>query len=159
MSKLLARAPGFWRAGGPRAGFWLEPLQTRWADNDVYGHINNVQYYAFFDTAINTYLIREGGLDIHRSAAIGLCVESKCEFKRPLAFPQPLEVGLRVGKLGTSSVRYDLAIFDADEAAEPAASGHFVHVFVDRARPDRTTPIPDSLRQALQALCDEGSKL
>ena len=128
------------------------PIQTRWKDNDVYGHVNNVEYYSFFDTAINAWLIREGGLDIERGEVIGLCVESHCEFKAALSFPEPIEVGLRVGKLGTSSVRYELGIFregGADE--EVTAEGHFVHVFVDR-RTRRPVPIPEPLRAALERL-------
>ncbi len=130
-------------------GFRL-PVATRWADNDVYGHVNNVEYYAWFDTAINAYLIGEGGLDIHTGDVIGLCVESHCEYKAAVSYPEGVEVGVRVARLGTSSVRYELAIF-RDGTEEPAALGHFVHVFVDReAR--RPTPIPEQLRAALAAL-------
>ena len=128
------------------------PLQTRWKDNDVYGHVNNVEYYSFFDTAINAWLIREGGLDIERGEVIGLCVESHCEFKAALTFPEPIEVGLRVGKLGTSSVRYELGVFRAGGADEEVtAEGHFVHVFVDRET-RRPVPIPDGLRAAMERL-------
>jgi acyl-CoA thioester hydrolase len=86
-------------------------IPTRWNDNDVYGHVNNVEYYAFFDTVINTWLIREGGLDIHAGEVIGLCAESHCEFRAALAFPETIEAGLRVDRLGRSSVRYELALF------------------------------------------------
>jgi acyl-CoA thioester hydrolase len=128
----------------------LEPMPTRWMDNDVYGHINNVLYYSFFDTAINQYLITQGGLDITQSPIIGLAVESHCQYLQPLSFPAVIEVGLRVGKLGTSSVRYELAVFK--QAAElAAATGYFVHVFVDR-NTRRAVPIPASIRQALQRL-------
>ena len=126
------------------------PVATRWADNDVYGHVNNVEYYAWFDTAINAYLIGEGGLDIRAGDTIGLCVESHCEFRAPVTFPETVAVGLRVGKLGHSSVRYELAIFRAGVAA-PAAQGWFVHVFV-RRDDRRPTPIPDGLRTALARL-------
>ncbi len=126
------------------------PIQTRWGDNDVYGHVNNVVYYAWFDTAINTFLVDRGGLDIHGGAEIALCVESHCAFKAPLAFPDMVEVGLRVGKLGSSSVRYELGVAGA-ASATLSAEGHFVHVFVDRAT-RRPTPIPAGVRTALEAL-------
>ena len=125
-------------------------IPTRWKDNDVYGHVNNVEYYSYFDTVINTWLIREGGLDIHTGEIIGICAESHCEFKGPLEFPEPVEAHLRVGKLGRSSVRYEIALFTPG-ADEPAAEGWFVHVFVDRAS-RRPVPIPDGLRAALQRL-------
>jgi len=128
------------------------PIQTRWKDNDVYGHVNNVEYYSFFDTAINAWLIREGGLDIERGDVIGLCVESHCEFKAALTFPESIEVGLRVGKLGKSSVRYELGIFRAGGPDdEVTAEGHFVHVFVDRET-RRPVPIPDPLRACMERL-------
>src|SRR3954466_12906538 len=101
-------------------------IQTRWKDNDVYGHVNNVEYYSYFDTAINAWLIREGGLDIERGQIIVLCVESHCEFRAALQFPEVIEVGLRVGRLGNSSVRYELGVFHAGED-EVTAEGHFVH--------------------------------
>ena len=125
------------------------PITTRWNDNDIYGHINNVAYYAFFDSAANRYLI-ENGLDIHEATIIGVVVESKCQYHAPLAYPQDLVAGVRVDKLGNRSVTYGIAIFDArDERA--AAHGHFVHVFVDRAT---RTPvaIPVELRAALQRI-------
>lgn len=121
-------------------------ITTRWNDNDIYGHINNVAYYAFFDTAANRFLIEEGGLDIHAASVIGVVVESKCQYHAPLAYPQPLTAGVRVDRLGNRAVTYGIAIFGADELA--AAHGHFVHVFVDRAT--RTpVPIPAPLRAAL----------
>jgi acyl-CoA thioester hydrolase len=126
------------------------PIQTRWKDNDVYGHVNNVEYYSYFDTAINAWLIREGGLDIERGDIIGLCVESHCEYRAALTFPETIEVGLRVGKLGRSSVRYELGIFRTDDD-EPAAEGHFVHVFVDREN-RRPVAIPEPIRGALERL-------
>lgn len=125
-------------------------LPTRWDDNDVYGHVNNVRYYAFFDTAINRWLITEGGLDIHAGQTIGLCVESHCEFKAPLSFPESVTVGLRVGQLGRSSVRYEIGVFRTGDS-EPAATGWFVHVFVDRGE-RRPAPIPAGVRQALERL-------
>ncbi|WP_019200329.1 thioesterase family protein [Tsukamurella sp. 1534] len=124
-------------------------IPTRWKDNDVYGHVNNVEYYSFFDTVINTYLIREGGLDIHRGATIGLCVESHCRYDAPLAFPESVTAGLAVTRLGTSSVRYEVTLFDG--AGSPAAAGWFVHVFVDRET-RRPTGVPDGLREALGKL-------
>lgn len=126
------------------------PVATRWADNDVYGHVNNVEFYAWFDTAINAYLIGEGGLDIRAGDTIGLCVESHCEYRAPVAFPETVEVGLRVATLGRSSVRYELAIFRAG-VEEPAAVGWFVHVFVGR-EDRRPTAIPPGLRVALGRL-------
>jgi acyl-CoA thioester hydrolase len=125
-------------------------ISTRWDDNDVYGHVNNVQYFAFFDTAINAWLVREGGLDIHAGDVIGLCAESHCAYRAGVAFPDAVEVGLRVEHLGDSSVRYALAVFREDEA-EPAATGWFVHVFVDRAT-RRPVTIPAPLRAALERL-------
>jgi acyl-CoA thioester hydrolase len=124
-------------------------IPTRWHDNDVYGHVNNVDYYAFFDTVINAWLIREGGLDIHAGPVIGLCVESHCEFRAPLAFPETVTAGLRVAHLGRSSVRYEIGLFG--ESGELAAEGWFVHVFVDReAR--RPVDIPAGVRVALERL-------
>ena len=125
-------------------------VPTRWADNDVYGHVNNVQYYAVFDTVINAYLIREGGLDIHRGETIGLCVESQCAFHAAFAYPETIHAGLRVGKLGRSSVRYELGLFAVDRD-QPAATGHFVHVFVDRES-RRPSAIPSGVREALELI-------
>lgn len=126
------------------------PLTTRWADNDVYGHVNNVVYYAFFDTAINRVLIEEGGLDIHVGEVIGLCVASGCAYHAPVAYPDALEAGLRVAHLGTSSVRYEIGIFRAGEP-ESVADGHFTHVFVGRGD-RRPVPIPPRAREALVRL-------
>ena len=128
----------------------LCPIATRWMDNDVYGHVNNVVYYSYFDTAINRFLIDEGGLDIAAGPAIGLCVESHCAYARPVAFPDLLEVGLRVLHLGRTSVRYGVGIFAAGQDGA-VAEGWFVHVFVDRASRD-ATPIPERLRAALGRL-------
>lgn len=128
---------------------WLA-IPTRWMDNDIYGHVNNVVYYSYFDTVINRYLIGVGGLDIARGPVIGLCVESQCRYKKPLAFPDDIDAGLRVAKLGRSSVTYAIGLFARGDD-EPAAEGMFVHVFVDRET-RRSTPIPDSIRAALAAL-------
>ena len=125
-------------------------IPTRWMDNDSYGHVNNVVYYAFFDTVINEYLIRTGGLDIASGPVVGFAVETGCRFHRPLTFPESVEAGLRVGHLGTSSVRYEIALFAAGSEI-PAADGHFVHVFVDRAT-GRPCPIPEPIRTALAAI-------
>ncbi len=125
-------------------------LQTRWADNDAYGHINNVTYYGFFDTIVNEYLIAAGALDIHEGAVIGLVVETGCKYSASLEFPQKLEGALRVARIGNSSVRYELAIFRAGDD-KPAAEGFFVHVYVDRAT-RRPEPLPESLRSALKKL-------
>jgi len=126
------------------------PIATRWKDNDVYGHVNNVEYYSYFDTVINAYLIGAGGLDIHRGATIGVCAESHCRFLGEFAFPQTIAAGLRVEHLGNSSVRYGIGLFREDRD-EPSAEGWFVHVFVDRET-RRAAPMPESLRAALQRL-------
>ncbi|MCQ4274008.1 acyl-CoA thioesterase [Stutzerimonas degradans] len=125
-------------------------INTRWHDNDLYGHVNNVTYYSFFDTAVNAYLIQRGGLDIHDGEVVGFVVSSSCDYFASIAFPDAIEVGLRVARLGSSSVQYELAVFRRDEE-EACAAGRFVHVFVRRAD-NRPTPIPDSLRRALEAL-------
>ncbi len=130
-------------------GHWLQ-IPTRWMDNDVYGHVNNVVYYSYFDTVINAYLIEAGKLDIEHGPVIGLCVESQCRYFKPISFPDRIDAGLRVGRLGSSSVRYEIGLFRAGDDA-PAASGHFVHVFVDRAG-RRPTPIPEPMRSALATL-------
>lgn len=126
------------------------PLQTRWADNDIYGHVNNVAYYGYFDTIVNEYLIGAGALDIHNGEVIGLVVETGCNYFAPLEFPQKLDGALRVAKIGNSSVRYELAIFKPGENA-PAAEGHFVHVYVDRET-RRPVTLPDGFRRALEKL-------
>jgi acyl-CoA thioester hydrolase len=124
-------------------------IPTRWADNDIYGHVNNVEYYAFFDTVINAFLVSDGGLDIQGGAVIGLCAESHCTFTAPLAFPETVSAGLRVAHLGRSSVRYEIGLFGEDGGL--AAEGWFVHVFVDRAT-RRPAEIPGGLREALAGL-------
>ncbi|HEV7683632.1 MAG TPA: thioesterase family protein [Pyrinomonadaceae bacterium] len=125
-------------------------LPTRWMDNDIYGHVNNALYYGFFDTAINEYLIAEGGLDINAGTVVAFAAESQCQYLRPLAFPGVIEIGLRVGKLGNSSVRYELAIFKQGENIA-AAAGYFVHVFVDRAA-QKPVAMPAPIRSALERL-------
>ncbi|HKK23589.1 MAG TPA: thioesterase family protein [Pseudohaliea sp.] len=129
------------------------PLSTRWADNDIYGHVNNVVYYAWFDSAVNRYLIEEGGLDIAGGEIVGFVVSSGCEYLAPVSYPEPIEIGIRVDRLGTSSVRYGVAVFRADEDAA-CAHGHFVHVFVERAT-NRSTAIPGALRGALERLAGD----
>ncbi len=126
------------------------PIQTRWADNDIYGHVNNVVYYGFFDTIVNEYLIASGMLDIHNGAIIGLVVETGCRYFAPIAFPDRLEGALRVAQIGNSSVRYELAIF-VEGTDDAVAEGNFVHVYVDRDT-RKATPLPDAFRSALQAL-------
>ena len=142
MSRLLPEARGAYRH--------LLPITTRWMDNDVYGHVNNVIYYSYFDTVVNQYLIAEGALDIHASAVIGLVVETQCNYFAPLAFPQTVEAGLRVAHLGSSSVRYEVGLFAQGEP-QTAARGHFVHVYVDRAT-RRPTVLPAPLVRALEKL-------
>ena len=126
------------------------PISTRWADNDIYGHINNVVYYLYFDTAANNYLIEEGGLDISDASIVGYVVNSGCSYHSPVAHPEKLEAGLRVDRLGNSSVQYGIAIFKEGEALA-AANGHFVHVFVNRAE-DKSVPIPQGIRAALEKI-------
>lgn len=126
-------------------------IQTRWMDNDAYGHVNNVVYYAWFDTVVNDYLVRAGVLDVAHGPVIGLVVETHCNYFSEAAFPRPVRAGLRVGRLGTTSVRYEIAIFD-DAADVACAQGHFVHVYVERAT-RRPVPLPPSLRAALRPLC------
>ena len=128
----------------------FEPVTTRWNDNDIYGHVNNMVYYGYIDTAVNLFLVHRGGLDIVRSPVIGVVVESFCRFRAPLSYPDKVAVGIRTGKLGNSSVRYDAGVFREGEP-EAVAAGHFVHVFVDRATM-RPVPIPAPIRFALAEL-------
>ncbi|MEF9955754.1 MAG: thioesterase family protein [Acinetobacter sp.] len=122
-------------------------IQTRWADNDIYGHVNNVTYYSYFDTAANSLLIQKTGFDIHHSKMIGLVVDSACSFLQELSFPEVVEVGVAIGKIGNSSLRYELAIFKQNQQLA-AAQGHFVHVFVDRES-RQTVTIPQTMRDLL----------
>ncbi|WP_079204412.1 MULTISPECIES: acyl-CoA thioesterase [Pseudomonas] len=131
----------------------LQPISTRWHDNDIYGHVNNVTYYSYFDSAVNSYLIEVGGLDIHTGEVVGFVVSSSCDYFASIAFPERIEIGLRVGKLGNSSVQYELAVFKQDEE-QACAAGRFVHVFVDR-QSNRPLPIPERLRMALAVLLVE----
>ncbi len=128
----------------------LRDITTRWKDNDVYGHVNNVEYLSFFDTVINAWLIEAGGLDVERGDVIGLCAESHCAFRAPLAFPDTVRAGLRVAHLGRSSVRYEIGLFRAGDD-RLAATGWFVHVFVGRDD-RRPAEIPGRLRAALERL-------
>mgnify|MGYP002148323716 CR=1 FL=1 len=138
----------------PRSAFrHLSAIGTRWMDNDVYGHINNVQYYSFFDTAVNRYLIAQGALDIHAGAVIGLVVETHCNYFAPLAFPQDVLAGLRVAGVGGSSVRYEVGLF-APDGERSAAQGHFVHVYVDRVT-RRPAALPPALLAALAPLRED----
>nr|WP_316639988.1 thioesterase family protein [uncultured Roseateles sp.] len=126
------------------------PLTTRWMDNDAYGHLNNVVYYSLFDTAVNQMLIAGGVLDIHAGPVIGLVVETHCNYFASLAFPQPVDAGIRVAHLGQSSVRYEIGLFGADEPL-CAARGHFVHVYVDR-QTRRPVPLPANFQALLEGL-------
>jgi acyl-CoA thioester hydrolase len=139
---------------GPRTGRdgyrHFLAIPTRWMDNDSYGHVNNVTYYSYFDTAVNEHLIRAGGLDIARDPVIGIVVETSCTFHCSLAFPEVIDAGLRVARLGASSVTYEIGLFRQGEDA-PAASGRFVHVWVDRAT-QRPAGVPAKIRAALEPL-------
>lgn len=125
-------------------------ITTRWMDNDQYGHVNNVVYYAWFDTAVNAHLIEQGALDPLDGQTIGLVVETQCHYFAPLAFPQTIEAGIRVAHLGSSSVRYEVGLFARGEPLS-AARGHFVHVYVDR-QTRRPVPLPAALAQVLEPL-------
>jgi acyl-CoA thioester hydrolase len=125
-------------------------IPTRWADNDMYGHVNNVVYYGWFDTAVNALLIERGALDIQAGQTIGFVVETRCNYFAPLAFPQTVEAGIRVAEAGTSSVRYEIGLF-AEGAERAAAQGHFVHVYVDRST-QRPVNLPGVLRQVVDDL-------
>ena len=127
--------------------YFLE-IPTRWIDNDLYQHVNNVHYYAFFDTVIGRFLMEEGGLDYGQDSVVAFAVENGCRYLRPLAFPDVVEAGLRVTKIGNTSVHYEIGLFTAGHDA-PAATGHFVHVFVDRHNDGKSTPIPAKIRAAL----------
>ena len=125
-------------------------ITTRWMDNDVYRHVNNVVYYSFFDTAVGEYMMRQGVLDLDESTVVCLVVNTGCQFFSPIAFPDIVHCGLRVAHLGSSSVRYEIGIFRNDEPLA-AAQGHFVHVACDR-QTQRPVAIPGGLRRALEAL-------
>ena len=125
-------------------------IGTRWMDNDAYGHVNNVVYYSWFDTAVNAHLIEQGALDIHHGATIGLVIETQCNYFAPVEFPQTVEAGLRVAHMGKSSVRYEVGLFVQGQPLT-AAKGHFVHVYVDRAT-RRPAPLPEKLTTVLESL-------
>ena len=129
---------------------WFMPVPTRWMDNDIFGHVNNVNYYSYFDTVANSFLIREGGFDIHNAEVIGYVVHSQCNYLKGIAFPDQLSGGFRVLKLGNSSVTYGIGIFRGDEETA-SAHGTFTHVFVDRET-ERPTPIPAPIRAALEGV-------
>jgi acyl-CoA thioester hydrolase len=139
----------------PRSAYTLyRRINTRWADNDAYGHVNNVVYYAWFDTAVNAYLIEQGALDIHNGATIGLVVETQCNYFAPVTFPQSVELGIRVAHMGSASVRYELGVFTANAAGEfvdCAAKGHFVHVYVDKLT-RRPAPLTATFKSVLENL-------
>lgn len=135
----------------PRSAYPVfRPITTRWMDNDVYGHVNNVVYYSWFDTAVNAYLIEQGALDIEAGQVIGLVIETQCNYFAPLAFPQTVHAGIRVAHMGKSSVRYEVGLF-AEGSDTAAACGHFVHVYVDREN-RRPAPLPDVLKTTLETL-------
>ncbi len=129
---------------------WFLPISTRWMDNDIYGHVNNVNYYSYFDTVANTFLIEKCGLDIHDGKIIGYIVHSECNYKQGVAFPEALEGGFRVNRMGNSSVQYGVGIFKKGED-QVAAYGTFTHVFVDRET-ERPVPIPEAMRAQLEAM-------
>jgi len=136
---------------GNRSAYILfQPITTRWTDNDVYGHVNNITYYSYFDTAVNNYLIEKGGLDIQNANIIGYIVNSSCNYYSGLSYPDKIEVGMRVNKLGNSSVQYGLGIFLEGESLA-SAEGNFTHVFVNR-KTNSSESIPDKIRSALTAL-------
>jgi acyl-CoA thioester hydrolase len=125
-------------------------IPTRWMDNDVYGHVNNVVYYSYFDTAVNQFLIARGVLDIHKGEVVGFVVDSGCAYFSSISFPDTIHAGIRVAKLGNSSVRYEVALYRNDDPL-PCAAGHFVHVYVERSS-NRSVPIPAPVRAVLEAL-------
>lgn len=142
------------RQAGTRGDYrHFSEIATRWMDNDLYGHVNNVVYYSFFDTAVNGYLIGSGAIDIHAGGTIGLVVETQCRYHAAVAFPDLVTCGIRVARIGNSSVRYEVGIFRGQEETA-AAEGHFVHVYVDRAT-RRPAPLPASLRAALERIAVE----
>lgn len=129
---------------------YFQTMTTRWMDNDSYRHMNNTTYYSFFDTIVNQYLIENGVLDIEKSPVIGLVAETTCRYFKSIGFPSKINVGLRVGHLGNSSIRYEIGLFKDDED-EASAQGHFVHVYVDRES-GRPTAIPDKMKSVVAPL-------
>jgi acyl-CoA thioester hydrolase len=134
----------------------FQTIPTRWMDNDIYGHVNNVNYYSFFDTAVNRYLIEAGALDIHAGEVIGFVVETSCNYFSPLAFPDTVVAGVRVAKIGRSSVRYEVGLFRNLED-QVSAAGHFIHVYVERST-QKPTELPAPLRSAVAALLPQTSQ-
>ena len=135
----------------PRSAFaHFLAIPTRWMDNDVYGHVNNVVYYSYFDTAVNQFLIERGVLDIHKGEVVGFVVDSGCAYFSSVSFPDVVHAGIRVAKLGNSSVRYEVALYRNDDPS-PCAAGHFVHVYVERSS-NRSVPIPSPVRSVLETL-------
>ena len=134
-------------------GYFLA-IPTRWMDNDIYGHINNVTYYSYFDTVVARFLLGSGAINLVDSEVIGVVVETQCRFHAPIAFPDEITAGLRVERVGTTSIRYGIGIF-RNAAIAVSAEGHFVHVYVDRATQRRPTPLPEKLRRAATALVRE----
>ncbi len=136
----------------PRSAFKaFRSIGTRWSDNDVYGHVNNVVYYSWFDTAVNGLLIEKGAIDIHKGKVIGLVIETQCNYFAPLAFPENVVAGIRVAHIGSSSVRYEVGLFPEDAAQTCAACGHFIHVYVDSST-RRPVPLPPELLSVLETL-------
>ena len=137
---------------GTRADYrWFTTIPTRWMDNDVYGHVNNVTYYSWIDTAVALFLLENKVLDLATSTEVGLVVETQCRYFAPITFPDSVTCGVRCGRLGGSSIRYEIGIFrNAEEVA--SAEGHFIHVYVSRAAQDRSVPLPARLREAATAL-------
>ena len=133
---------------------YFSDITTRWMDNDIYGHVNNVIYYSYFDSVANQYLIEEGGLDIHTAEIVGFVVASNCQYKASISYPELIEAGLRVNSLGNSSVEYGIGIFKKG-ALNASAMGTFTHVFVDRST-DKSVPIPSQIRSALEAILIKG---
>ena len=135
-----------------RAGYrWFLDIPTRWMDNDVYRHVNNVTYYSWFDTVVARFLLGSDAINLTDSPVVGVVVETLCRYHAPVAFPETVAAGLRVERIGTTSIRFGIAIFRQDEDAA-CAKGHFVHVYVDRATQSRPTPLPDALRRAAEAV-------
>ena len=136
----------------PRSAYKaFRTIGTRWSDNDMYGHVNNVVYYGWFDTAVNGLLIERRAIDIHAGSIIGLVIETQCNYFAPLAFPESVVAGIRVAHVGSSSVRYEVAIFPADADLPCAAKGHFIHVYVDRTT-RKPTALPATLLSVLETL-------
>ena len=128
----------------------FQPIPTRWMDNDAYGHVNNVQYYSYFDTTVNQFLVHKGLLDIQNSPVVGLVVETSCRYAKSIVFPDLVHAGLKVAHIGNSSVRYELGLFKGDDE-EACAEGYFIHVYVERAT-NKPVPVPDEMRKVLETL-------